>query len=516
MMNDTSLFGMRKFSLQSPKVRNYLGESLYHKFLNYLDVPSLRYRFVKFSINGKSLGTYAIEEHFDKLIIENNNLREGIILGLDEETNMFEAKRKYQDRRVYSDGYYLKFPIKLLDEKSIYGNEKLNNQYFQASNLLNKFLRKELLASEVFDIERLAKFLAISDLTGANHGLFWDNIRLIYNPINQKLIPLGYDGLGGYKTQELANQTGAFVEAFNDEKLIKAYIAQLERVSSKNFLDDFFENYDKKLGNEIKLIHRTYPWSKSLSFYKDNIYYNAGFIRQRLNPLNPLNINLNSFDKDKLKFNFFNYSEFPIQINDIYIGNKILSKNKILVNPRINFRRADPKEFTFENNFGVDIYNFLSTNKKIQFSYNIIGSEIVYKSKLPLRLIQNSNYDIKNNFLFKNDTTKGFKFIRRDEKNKLFEIDKGNWIIENPLIFPSGYKIIAREGVNLNLQNKGIIISRSPIDFKGEKNRKININSNNDAMGLLVLNAKENSIVSYVNFNGLSAPNNKELKSQAQ
>ena len=199
----------------------------------------------------------------------------------------------------------------------------MNNQYFQASNLLNKFLRKELLASEVFDIERLAKFLAISDLTGANHGLFWDNIRLIYNPINQKLIPLGYDGLGGYKTQELANQTGAFVEAFNDEKLIKAYIAQLERVSSKNFLDDFFENYDKKLGNEIKLIHRTYPWSKSLSFYKDNIYYNAGFIRQRLNPLNPLNINLNSFDKDKLKFNFFNYSEFPIQINDIYIGNKI-------------------------------------------------------------------------------------------------------------------------------------------------------------------------------------------------
>ena len=128
-----------------------------------------------------------------------------------------------------------------------------------------------------------------------------------------------------------------------------------------------------------------------------------------------------------------------------------------------------------------------------------------------MRLIQNSNYDIKNNFLFKNDTTKGFKFIRRDEKNKLFEIDKGNWIIENPLIFPSGYKIIAREGVNLNLQNKGIIISRSPIDFKGEKNRKININSNNDAMGLLVLNAKENSIVSYVNFNGLSAPNNKEL-----
>ena len=93
MMNDTSLFGMRKFSLQSPKVRNYLGESLYHKFLNYLDVPSLRYRFVKFSINGKSLGTYAIEKHFDKLTIENNNLREGIILGLDEETNMFEAKK---------------------------------------------------------------------------------------------------------------------------------------------------------------------------------------------------------------------------------------------------------------------------------------------------------------------------------------------------------------------------------------------------------------------------------------
>jgi len=125
---DKNLFGMRKFSLQTPKVRNYLGESIYHKFLSYRGVPSLRYKFLNLSVNGKSLGTYALEEHFDKLTIENNNLREGIIIGLDENTNFLEAKRAYPDRRIYLDGYYLKFPTKILDSKSILEDNLLREQ----------------------------------------------------------------------------------------------------------------------------------------------------------------------------------------------------------------------------------------------------------------------------------------------------------------------------------------------------------------------------------------------------
>ena len=90
---DKSLMGMTRFSLQSPKTRNYLHEWLYHKLLKREDIIALKYDFVKVEINGKDLGIYAIEEHFDKVLIESNNRREGPILKLNEDILWTEHSR---------------------------------------------------------------------------------------------------------------------------------------------------------------------------------------------------------------------------------------------------------------------------------------------------------------------------------------------------------------------------------------------------------------------------------------
>ena len=78
--NDETYNGMNKFSLQSPKTRNFIYEWVYHRLLAKENLPSLQYSFVKLDLNGIDLGIYALEEHFDKQLLESNGFKEGPIL----------------------------------------------------------------------------------------------------------------------------------------------------------------------------------------------------------------------------------------------------------------------------------------------------------------------------------------------------------------------------------------------------------------------------------------------------
>ena len=87
-----TLMGMRKFSLHHPRTRNYAGEWLFHQLLKEAGILSLNYKFIQIELlvqdgatkQRKNLGVYALEESFDKQLIERNQRREGIILKIDE------------------------------------------------------------------------------------------------------------------------------------------------------------------------------------------------------------------------------------------------------------------------------------------------------------------------------------------------------------------------------------------------------------------------------------------------
>lgn len=81
---EKSIFGMKTFSIQHPKTRNYMSEWLFHRLLKYEGLIALRYDFIKAIINGKDLGVFALEEHFEKRLIEHNELREGPIIKFNE------------------------------------------------------------------------------------------------------------------------------------------------------------------------------------------------------------------------------------------------------------------------------------------------------------------------------------------------------------------------------------------------------------------------------------------------
>ena len=85
--NSKTIMGMRVFSLQHPQVRNYIYEWIYQEALRNEGIIALRYKFIEVILNGKNLGIFALEEHMNKRLIENNQLKEGSIIRFSDKIN---------------------------------------------------------------------------------------------------------------------------------------------------------------------------------------------------------------------------------------------------------------------------------------------------------------------------------------------------------------------------------------------------------------------------------------------
>ena len=190
---DKTLFGMKEFSLQHPSTRSYIDEWLYHSVLRLEDLPALRYMFIDVTLNGHALGIYALEEHFEKRMIENNRLREGPVVRFNEDLNWEElVTQSYGvigfEKDVSGAGSYL------ASEVDSFGTGKWRNDpeklaiHDQAVQLLDGYRRGDVSTSQAFDIVKLAKFMAVSDLLGAGHAINWRNARFYYKP---NYFPLG-------------------------------------------------------------------------------------------------------------------------------------------------------------------------------------------------------------------------------------------------------------------------------------------------------------------------------------
>ena len=69
--------GMESFSIQKPRIRNYINEWIFHELSEELNLVKLKYNFINLKINGEKMGLYVIEEGFSNNLIERNSRRAG-------------------------------------------------------------------------------------------------------------------------------------------------------------------------------------------------------------------------------------------------------------------------------------------------------------------------------------------------------------------------------------------------------------------------------------------------------
>jgi len=207
--------GVEIFNIQAPHTRYFLSEYVYHKILEKENLLTPEYRFVQVYINDVSYGIYAFEEHLSSRIIERASKPNGIIL-------KFEDKPYWDAMSILKEGEIEGNVIAEADVK-VYGKSKKDKACRQdvkdAQLIMEGYQKQDSAVYHSFNIDQMAKYYALCDITRAYHAMGWINIRFYYNFSNKLMEPIGYDAYTAEGDKGWASPYLGY--AFNHEKYAK-------------------------------------------------------------------------------------------------------------------------------------------------------------------------------------------------------------------------------------------------------------------------------------------------------
>lgn len=285
-LKDEQWRGMRVFSLQNPAARSFLHQWLLHQLFRQENVLATIYDFAAVKLNGESLGMYAYEEHFTLDLPEAMGRPAAPILRF-EENGFWEEKAL-----EINDSDWVYFPnteaavISTFDQKAVRSDPNHFLQFLQARDLLHAYRNLEVPASEIFEVEYLASYLAITDLALGHHSLDVINERYCVTP-SGKLEPVAYDAypegidpvpyhrrLLGYPAKEVVS-TDTLSHAmlnhlFNDPQLVEAYREALQQYSKASFVEAFLQQQQQRLDQLETQLQKEYTdYSYNRSFLSE-------------------------------------------------------------------------------------------------------------------------------------------------------------------------------------------------------------------------------------------------------
>jgi len=521
---DNVLFGMKNFSIQHPKIRNYIYEWIYHKALKREGVLAVRYRFIDVTINGKYKGVYALEEHFEKRLVEHAKRREGPIIRFNEDTMMRHRARIYamRDSVLSGEMQFTTSEIDSFQTAKHLSDPTLLKLHNKAIGLLEAFRRGDLKTSEVFDIKMLARLWALADLFGAKHSTLWQNIMFYYNPITSKLEPIGYDGIAGrltrkigaisdfdlhggiyigYNSPKIYNDFTAMI--FNDMPMYLEYIEALDRFVKHSYLDSFFDEINDELERELNILYKESPY---FMFSTDIFYRNRQYIETIIRPTKGLNAYFLKTSNDYIELQLGNTQFVPIEIMGLsYDNHNIMPIEQIILPARVKTDSlVEYKNVRFKITDELNVSYQVVEN--LVLKYRVLGlqhTETIVVSPWPY----SGGYLVKDDFVRQAPNIDGFSFISKDVLNKRLYIKSGSWCINKNLIIPAGFRVIAEKGTRINIMNSAKIISYSPFEFTGSQEKPIILYSGDaKGQGLVLMKTGSTSFFSNVVFDNLAPP----------
>jgi len=514
-----TILGMKLFSLQHPRTRNYLYEWIYHQALHREDVLSLRYGFLRVLINGREHGIYAIEEGFEKRLVEHNRRREGPIVRFNENLRWDEMLQfQPYDIVVRQSGYgaYQAANIDAFQTGKVLRDSTLRGEYYRAAELLTAFRRGELPTSRVFHTARLADYFALVDLLGAEHGARWHNIRFYYDPLTGLLEPIGFDGNAGQPLKRLVGvengigvppehlpETTYYRQIFHDPQFFRLYMQSLERFSRPEYLDSLFRDLEEELKPIRRILFKEYPHH---DFEEAVLRRNAALIREKLHPKHALRGYVQGFEEGRLHLMVGALQHLPVEVTGVVTaaGEVLPVQTDLLL----------PGRLPDETVAYADLYVKLPAEtevdsrflKHLEVRYRLLGlKEDAQEKVLSYALVDPPV--LKGDPLRESSSLTDFPFLEVDKAAGIITCRPGNWRLERDLLIPPGFRFQAGPGVQLDLTGGAAVVSFSPLRFVGSVERPIRVvSSDSTGSGILVVNAHAPSRLYCVDFENLGAP----------
>jgi|GEM_PF-110840 len=531
---------MRVFSIHHPKSRSYMNEYVLHKFWEQADVLTTRYDFLKVAINGEDRGVHALEEHFDKILLEYQKRREGPILKYAEDGfwQYIQKQNEYllpMNNELAGPGKDLATaPVESFQMEKTAATPKLLAQFEIAHNLLDKYRTGELPADEVFDLDRMARYYAILEIMQAYHSLHWNNQRFYYNPATGKLEPIGYDGFGtGDIVRDRLVGEGALNSQhqdldkienriFKSQKFVKLYLQYLKQYSEITFINKFLASIRPDTERLQELIKTDEP---GYYFDEKKIVYRSQKIHSKIHPFAESAVR--SFTQSKGKglriLGLVNMHSFPVEIIGYSLGKGDCTENiaaplvlegfhhRKLLNESIKKEQpvsTETRDKLFNPRFEQQDQQKMSSltvpDAAQYICFRTLGMDSVFQTKIknipaPINNFPTISIREKTNL----DT---LSFLQIEEN--FINILPGIHQVTKHLIIPAKYTLRIGEGTTLDFTNGAGLVSYGRVEIFGKEEAPILITSSDKtANGFTVLQAgPQESKLKYAifdNFNTL-------------
>jgi hypothetical protein len=490
---DDTVEGMKRFGLLLPSTRGYLTDWIGMELMKERGLMGLRVDFVNVSINGKSLGLYYMEERFDKHLIENNRLREGVIFKLD------QGFSPYQE------------------------SKSMATPGTRAQLLMIKRMWQEVMAGNLppgrfFDLDKLARIFVICDLMNNKHPLAPQNLRFYFNPVTGLAEPIAreWEKLHESDPTELSlfleepkpatrhfrfKRNAILQIIFDNPEFNRHYLREAAVLCQTGFLDQFLKARKDIIEGLLNKVYLTWPFY-DLSTAK--LYENQQYMRSVLFPeADQVTAYFKQREGDHLRLSVRNQQDLPLEISHLSWRDSIrfsrLPEEPALLESKA---RALPRMMDFRIPPGVSWSDSLVA--EIKLHYNVLGIEskprttrIFFdggtneRTKLPVRAANYASFD----------------FIEEAAEQNVIFIPKGNWTLSTDLIIPANKRLEIAAGARIDLLNHAGIVSYSPVFCLGREEMPVVITSSDSTgTGIAVIKAPQRSNLSYTVFDQLSFP----------
>ena len=496
MNKQESWNGLQTFSVQRPGTRYFLNEWVYHQFLRHEDVLTSRYDFIYFKINENPAKIYALEEHFNKNLVEHQLRREGPIIKMDESRVWEGVKRGLDEGRDLASGAVenknealWSAEISPFKASRTAKDSVLFSQFVQGQNLVYQFKNNLKPANEIFDIERMAKFTAITEICKAHHALTWHNQRFYYNPVSNLLEPIGFDGF--------ASEDPAAVEPlkrfsddayliktewlepmfllFKDTEFIKAYVKAIIEYSDQEYINVLMSEMEQSIADRETFLKQSEPnYSHNRNLIKDR----AKMLRKEIWPFeNSLQVYSDGFLNDSIKLKLINHHSYPLEIT--------IPENPprtLIVFPQRN--NEVPKYLDIKASKQVKSLEFAlpGNNKKKETRISPFPTPVNTSARQQL-----------------NEENRLSKYIT--DEDEFYVFNALNIVIDEPVIVPNDKGLKVSAGSVIQFKDQGFLLSESPVQFLGTEDQPILVESLDGENGsITVLQAKEVSTIQHTTF----------------
>jgi hypothetical protein len=529
--NNDLILGMRQFSIQAPETRPYLLEWYMHQNLKDEGILTPRYEFINVLVNGEFKGIYALEENFTKELIESQARRAGLIIRFDEEP-LWQNRAATRRLGLESDGIFSVADMESTDITpfgggSIGTSPELAQEATAAMGKLRAFQSGKLEASQVFDVELMGRFYALSDLWSACHGTYWHNLRFYYNPITALLEPTVFDleplncGAGDptvYTNFESIIQEFIKIDnhIFGDPLIREAYARNLNRIANAGYLQNVIDLHDPQYQLFKKAMLVEYPETK-LAIPVDQLLKRTQRLMVQLEPGQPVRGGFTiggSAQQPVLKVELVNLMLLPVEVVRFEVLKIAIQAQASMVeaaSPKTdsNLPTLAPVNIPGEGEFAptqftipLDPLQFAGadTLQTIQVVVRLAG--LTQEFKLPL-LIHSLPQALIDGPKPPSPTIKELlqkhTFLTQVENSNRIEARPGVWDVQGDLVLPPGIEVVFPAGVTLRFGPEDVFLSYSPLTFLGNEDQAVTLTARGDSWpGLAVLDAGAPSIWNYV------------------